>query len=100
MLKTGLTLIKNSLTDTAEIAMLNRWEKEYSAFNERRSRRQKILDAVAEGYDTLTEIVFSTGIPYVTAYRLIGKLVTEKKLKARYVTNLNSRKELKFEIPV
>ena len=96
----GLTLIANSVNDTGEIAMLARWRREYDSFNARRARRQTILVAVRDGYDTLAEIVAHTGIPTATARRIVLELMAKKRIVCLKTKNANNRIELRYEIAV
>lgn len=95
----GLHLITNSVSDPTERAMVQRWRKEYELYANRRARANQILKAVAEGYDTISEIVFFTNIPSATCYRILKKLSREKKLKIIKTKNRNKRLEFRFSMP-
>jgi hypothetical protein len=94
----GLLMIANSITDVSEIAMLRRWRKEYELLTARRSRPAKVLAAIGEGYDTLSEISFFTNIPAPSVHRILMKLVREKRLRSVRTKNQNKRREFRFEI--
>jgi Fic family protein len=94
----GLHLIINSITDSFEKSMVARWRKEYENHNEKRVRRRKIMNAVAEGYDTLSEIVAETQIAPATARRIILELAAKNRIRPVRTKNTNNRIELRYEI--
>lgn len=94
----GLEMISKTISDATEIAMVRRWRREYDAVQERTRNRKKVLWAIGEGYDTVSEISFATGINITTLRRVIARLVESKKIKQMRVRNLNSKTELKFEL--
>lgn len=98
VLEIGLQLIGNSLTDKVEKSMVSRWMQEYAAYNERRARRQKVLAAIGEGYDTLSEIVAQTEIPQTTCRRIIIELISKNRVQSAKTKNVNDRIELRFEL--
>lgn len=77
--------------------MLNRWLKEYSAYKSRITRRTKILEAVREGYDVLSEISAETGIPPATARRIITELIAKNRIRSIKTKNPNNRLEFRYE---
>ena len=97
-LSIGLLMISNTLSDATEIAMVSRWRNEYNAVQERSRNRKQVLAAIGEGYDTVSEISFATGINITTLRRVISRLVESKKIRQTRVKNLNSKTELKFEL--
>jgi hypothetical protein len=95
-LSIGLLMIQNSISESAEVAMLRRWRKEYDLYAARRKRPQEVLAAINEGYDTLTEISFYTRIPAPSVHRILMKFVREKKISAIRTKNQNKRREFRF----
>jgi hypothetical protein len=75
-----LQLTFNNLPQSRERAMVSRWQEEAAFFAKQRETRLKILAAVRDGYDTITEISSETRIPRSTCYKLLRKLVSEDAL--------------------
>lgn len=96
-LSIGLLMISNTISDATEKAMVSRWRREYDALQERNRNRKQVLAAIAEGYDTISEISFITGINITTLRRVVNRLVESKKIRQTRIKNLKSKTELKFE---
>lgn len=94
----GLFLISNSVTDSAEKAMLARWRKEYEAFQERNRKPKEVLAAILEGYDTISEISAHTNIPITTVHRIIKRFIHTKRLRSTNCRNHNDRIEKRLEL--
>ncbi|HEX8289800.1 MAG TPA: helix-turn-helix domain-containing protein [Pyrinomonadaceae bacterium] len=94
----GLHLIINSLTDSYEKSMVNRWYKEYQTHQQKRTRRLQVLEAVEEGYDTLSEISAHTGIPQPTVRRIVEQFVAQKRINSMKAKNTNNRIEIRYEL--
>ena len=94
----GLYMFANSVVCPTEKLMIARWTREYEKKQQKRARREAVLHAVGEGYDTLEEISFATNMSQSTVYRLTRRLIAEKKLVSRTVKNQNSQNELHFDL--
>lgn len=94
----GLHLIANSISDGTEKSMIAPWRKEFETYNARRQRRNAVLEAVAEGYDTIDEIAAHTQIPHASVRRIAREFVLKKKIAEVKTKNSNNRIELRFEI--
>ena len=94
----GLHLIANSLTEGTEKSMVARWLAEYKKYSSRHLRSKKVLEAVAEGYDTLSELCAQTGIPQTSCVRILEALTRSKKIKAQRVKSPSRRIEIRYEI--
>lgn len=66
-----------SLPPSRERSMVNRWQAEARTYTNRRENRLKILAAIRDGYDTLSEIKSHTQIPHSTCYKIIRRLCEE-----------------------
>lgn len=91
----GLLLLLNSASSRAEKLMIGRWSKEYTKLTSAKSRRQKILDAVREGYDTREEISAATGIHISTVRRILLDLERLKSIEIKLVKT-SRRPECRF----
>lgn len=94
----GLQMIANSISEAADIKLVNRWIKEYQEHAMRDVRRRRILKAIGEGYDTLSEIISETQIPQTSAVRVLERLVKTKVLAATKEKNYNCRIETRYEL--
>lgn len=94
----GLHLISNSISDGTEKSMIARWRKEFETYNARRQRRNAVLEAIREGYDTIDEIAAHTSIPSASVRRIAREFVEKKKIAEIKTKNSNNRIELRFEI--
>lgn len=94
----GLHLIGSAITDAFEKTMVSRWLKEYEAHNAKKARRQKILAALAEGYDTVTEIAAHTEISQASVRRNLDQFVLQKRVRVLKTKNPNNRIELRYEL--
>lgn len=91
-------LLSSLTTPSRERAMVLRWKDEVTRYGTRREQRQKILDAIREGYDTLIEIQAETRIPRSTCYKILRRLEQEN-LITKTLTRLSRRRdEFRFEI--
>jgi hypothetical protein len=97
-LSIGLLMLNNTITDGPEKAMLARWRREYEAYTDRNRKSKQVLAAIAEGYDTISEIAFVTRLNVTTLRRVTNRLIEKKKIRQRRIKNLNSKTELKFEL--
>ena len=78
----GLHLIANSTSDSTEKSMIARWRKEYDAYKARKTRRRLVFEAIAEGYDTVTEISSHTGISQASVRRIIVELISKNRVQS------------------
>lgn len=91
----GLQLLLNSASSSAEKIMIRRWSKEHSKLISEKLRRQKVLVAVREGYDTREEISASTGIHISTVRRILLDLERLKLIETKLVKT-SRRPERRF----
>lgn len=93
-----LRLIVTSTESPAERSMFSRWQAEYENMTSKTVRRQKILDAVRDGYDSFAEISNATGIPEPTVRKLIPRLVSSGSLISRKIKPPKQKPEYRFEL--
>lgn len=80
-----LHLLLNSASSNAEKLMIGRWRAENAKLSSEKIRRQKILDAVRDGYDTRQEIAAATGIHISTVRRILLELERLKLIESKHV---------------
>lgn len=91
----GLHLLLNSASSNAERLMIGRWRAEHDKLTSEKIRRQRILDAVRDGYDTREEIGASTGIHISTVRRILLDLERLKLIESKRV-KINRKPERRF----
>lgn len=91
-------MLLSSLELSRERAMVTRWKDEFERYGTRREQRQKVLDAIHDGYDTMIEIQAETGIPRATCYKILRRLVEDNSITKTLTQNSNNRSEMRFEI--
>ena len=67
--------------------MVARWIREYEIYSSRNRRREQILDALREGYDTVKELTSATGIPEASVRRLLERLIKSKHIQSSITKN-------------
>lgn len=90
-------MILSSLPPSRERAMVVRWKEEIETYGTRRENRQKVLDSIKNGYDTLSEITAETGIPRSTVYKILKRLVRDSSVTRATVRKPKNRTEVRFE---
>jgi predicted transcriptional regulator len=78
--------------------MVLRWKDEAELYDKRRQTRQKVLEAIGEGYDTLAEITSETRLPRATCYKILRRLTGENLISKTTIQNSNKRTEFRFEL--
>ena len=91
----GLHLLLNSASSSAERLLIGRWRAEYEKLTSEKNRRQKILDAVRDGYDTRQEIEAATGIHVSTVRRILLDLERLKLVESKHV-KISRKPERRF----
>lgn len=93
-----LNMLLSSLEPSRERAMVLRWKEEAESYSKRREQRLKVLKAIEDGYDTLTEIQAETSIPRSTCYKTLRRLLQDNSITKTWTKKPGSRDELRFEI--
>lgn len=94
----GLSLIMNSVTLPSEKKLVTRWLNEYTRKSHQDRQKQKILAALADGYDTVEEIAEHTAISYSTARRILLEFIKHKKVRSDYLKRRSNRPDRIFSL--
>jgi NAD(P)H-nitrite reductase large subunit len=91
-------MLLSSLPQSKERAMVLRWKDEAELCVAKTEKRQKVLEAIGEGYDTLTEIMSETKMTKASCYKILRRLLRENCITKTIVQNSNKRTEFRFEL--
>lgn len=97
---TVLSLLLSSLPEASkEKRMVSVWQSEFDAHSRKSSRRETVIKAVVDGYDTLDEIAAHTQISRSTVYKIIKLLVKQKVIIEHEIRRIGCRKKVCYEMP-
>lgn len=95
----NLKTLINDIENPKQKRILERALAEINIENKRVSQPQRVLNAIASGAFTYSDISAETGIPYPSLPRILSKLIAQKKVIQQTFKPFKSRSKWIFRLP-